>query len=304
LAKDVEDFKTFTVEEQKYIKNMLSFFAFADGLVSENLVQRFTSDIGIQEAKCFFAEQNSMECVHAETYQALLETLVGSEKERDELHRGFETIPSLKAKMKWIECWMNPKINFVFRLLAFSVLEGISFSGAFCSIYWIKHIKPGMMPGLIQSNNFIARDEALHTEHAIALFKLWKQKPPQEMVQGIIHSAILVEDQFIDESLPLAFIGMNGEDMKLYLRFVADRHLFELGYKPLYGVKENPFSWMVNLNIEERNQFFESHPSYEQHKHTLVAAVSSATASTTNSNAAVSSASSSWDPSQFNLDSL
>ena len=255
LSKDMKDYESLTDNEQYFIKNVLAFFAASDGIVNENLVERFCNDVKVLEAKFFYGFQIAMENIHSETYSLLIDTYVKDIEEKSRLLNAIDTIPSVKKKADWSLKWINDKsANFGTRVIAFAAVEGIFFSGSFCSIFWLK--KRGLMPGLCHSNELISRDEGLHTEFAVLMYSMLQNKPSKETVIGIIKEAVDLEIEFITESLPCNLIGMNMELMTQYIQYVADRLLLMLGIKKQYSV-QNPFDWMEMISIQGKTNFFE-----------------------------------------------
>ena len=255
LSKDMKDYESLTDNEQYFIKNVLAFFAASDGIVNENLVERFCNDVKVLEAKFFYGFQIAMENIHSETYSLLIDTYVKDIEEKSRLLNAIDTIPSVKKKADWSLKWINDKsANFGTRVIAFAAVEGIFFSGSFCSIFWLK--KRGLMPGLCHSNELISRDEGLHTEFAVLMYSMLQNKPSKETVIGIIKEAVDLEIEFITESLPCNLIGMNMELMAQYIQYVADRLLLMLGIEKQYSV-QNPFDWMEMISIQGKTNFFE-----------------------------------------------
>ena len=255
LSQDMLDWKEkLNDDERHFIKNVLAFFAASDGIVNENLAINFLNEVQYPEARFFYGFQVMMENIHSETYSLLIDTYITDAKERDTLLRAIETIPSVKLKAEWALKWIDSP-NFVERLVAFAAVEGIFFSGSFCSIFWLR--KRGLMPGLCFSNEVISRDEGLHTDFACLLYRDHIQnKLSEERVLEIIESALEIEKVFISESLPVRLIGMNSDLMKQYLEFVADRLLISLGYSKKYN-SANPFDFMENIALEGKTNFFE-----------------------------------------------
>ena len=255
LSKDMKDYESLTDNEQYFIKNVLAFFAASDGIVNENLVERFCNDVKVLEAKFFYGFQIAMENIHSETYSLLIDTYVKDIEEKARLLNAIDTIPSVKKKADWSLKWINDKsANFGTRVIAFAAVEGIFFSGSFCSIFWLK--KRGLMPGLCHSNELISRDEGLHTEFAVLMYSMLQNKPSKETVISIIKEAVDLEIEFITESLPCNLIGMNMELMTQYIQYVADRLLLMLGIEKQYSV-QNPFDWMEMISIQGKTNFFE-----------------------------------------------
>jgi len=255
LSKDKKDFLTLTENEQFFIKNVLAFFAASDGVVNENLVERFCNDVKVLEAKFFYGFQIAMENIHSETYSLLIDTYVKDVQEKHKLFNAIDTIPSVTKKAQWAMKWINDnESSFATRVIAFAAVEGIFFSGSFCSIFWLK--KRGLMPGLCHSNELISRDEGLHTEFAVLMYSMIQDKPSQETVLSIIKEAVDLEIEFITESLPCNLIGMNQLLMKQYIQYVADRLLLMFGLEKQYQVS-NPFEWMELISIQGKTNFFE-----------------------------------------------
>ena len=255
LSKDHSDFSKLTPNEQHFIKYILAFFAASDGIVNENLVERFTQEIQILEAKFFYMFQGSIENIHSETYSLLIDTLIKNQEEKHSLFNAIEEIPSIRKKAEWAQTWINDKhSSFGHRVIAFAAVEGIFFSGAFCSIFWLK--KRGLMPGLCFSNELISRDEGLHTEFAVLMYHKLVNKPSHEDIIQIITNAVCIEKEFITESLSCELIGMNATLMMEYIEYVADRLLKMLHVEPVYNT-QNPFDWMELISIQGKTNFFE-----------------------------------------------
>ena len=254
LAADLKDWERLNANEQHFIKHVLAFFAASDGIVMENIDLNFSKDVQIPEARSFYAYQSFNESIHSETYSLMIDKLVKDPAEKADLFRAIETVPSVKKKAEWALRWLSNDAPFHQRLVAFACVEGIFFSGSFCAIFWLK--KRGLMPGLSFSNELISRDEGLHQEFAVTLYSHLKEKTGSETIRSIVQSACEVESQFITEALPCQLIGMNAEEMRQYIQFVADRLLSQFGEKPMYGAK-NPFDWMENISLEGKTNFFE-----------------------------------------------
>ena len=255
LSKDYDDFLTLTDNERHFIEHVLAFFAASDGIVNENLVERFCNEVQLLEAKFFYGFQIAIENIHSETYSLLIDTYVKDIAKKNKLLNAIDTIPSVQKKAKWALKWINDKqANFGTRVIAFAAVEGIFFSGSFCSIFWLK--KRGLMPGLCHSNELISRDEGLHTEFAILMYSMLKDKPSKETILEIIQEAVELEIEFITESLPCNLIGMNMNLMKQYIQYVADRLLLMFGIEKVYKV-ENPFEWMELISVQGKTNFFE-----------------------------------------------
>jgi ribonucleoside-diphosphate reductase subunit M2 len=233
----------------------LAFFAASDGIVLENLAERFMSDVQVSEARAFYGFQIAMENVHSETYSLLIETYIKDKFEKNRLFNAITNFPCIKKKSDWAQKWIHDnRSSFATRLVAFACVEGIFFSGAFCSIYWLK--KRGLMPGLTFSNELISRDEALHCEFAVLLYSKLIKKMDKARIHEIIKEAVEIETEFICEALPCRLIGMNSDMMTQYIQFVADRLCSQLGYKKIYNVN-NPFDWMELISLETKASFFE-----------------------------------------------
>merc|ERR1719483_1208436 len=242
-------------DERYFLKHILAFFAASDGIVNENLVERFMQDVQIPEVRCFYGFQIAMENIHSEMYSLLIDTFVKDREERDELFNAIETIPAVKKKAEWALKWINAdNASYAERIVAFAAVEGIFFSGSFASIFWLK--KRGLMPGLTFSNELISRDEGLHTDFACLMYSHLANKLPEERVKLIVCEAVEIEIEFLTEALPCALIGMNGDLMEIYIKYVADRLLIELGCDKEYNV-ENPFDFMENISLDGKTNFFE-----------------------------------------------
>jgi ribonucleotide reductase beta subunit family protein with ferritin-like domain len=255
LSKDLNDWKTITNDEQHFVKMILAFFAASDGLVLENLASRFMSDVQLSEARAFYGFQIAMENIHSQTYSLLIDTYIRDEEEKHKLFNAIENFPCIKKKADWAKKWISDnRSSFAARLVAFAAIEGIFFSAAFSSIYWIK--KRGLMPGLTFSNELISRDEALHTEFAVLLYSKLQRKLPKKRIYEIIQEAVEIEKEFITDAIPCRMIGMNTKLMIKYIEFVADRLCLQLGYDKIYN-SQNPFDFMELISIESKVNFFE-----------------------------------------------
>jgi ribonucleotide reductase beta subunit family protein with ferritin-like domain len=255
LSKDYSDWEKLSENEQYFLEHILAFFAGSDGIVVENLGERFLREITIPEVKCFYGLQIAMENIHSETYSLLIDTYIKDDDKKHKLFNAIETIPCIKKKADWSLKWINDtNSDFAKRLVAFACVEGIFFSGSFCSIFWMK--KRGKLPGLCFSNELISRDEGLHTDFACLLYSRIEKKLTQEVIYEIVGDAVEIETEFIVDSLPCKLLGMNSEMMSQYIRFVADRLLLQLGYDKLYNVA-NPFTWMEMISMEGKTNFFE-----------------------------------------------
>jgi ribonucleoside-diphosphate reductase beta chain len=259
LSKDVAHWERLNDGERHFIKHILGFFAGSDGIVMENLAIRFTRDVQIPEAKFFYSCQNLLEAVHSETYSLLIDTYITDPVEKADLLRATKTIPCVEKKAKWALDWINsPDADFATRLVGFACVEGIFFSGAFCAIFWLK--QRGLMPGLTLSNEFIARDEGIHTDFACLLYSKIVNRLTKQKVHKIIREAVKIEKQFITKALPCELIGMNADLMKQYIEFVADRLSLQLGYPKIYNAT-NPFDFMERISLENKDNFFEKRVS-------------------------------------------
>jgi ribonucleotide reductase beta subunit family protein with ferritin-like domain len=273
LSADFKGWDKLSKDEQYFIKMVLGFFAASDGIVMENLAIRFFKDVQIPEARSFYGFQIMMEGIHSEQYSLLIDTIVKDKTEQKQLFRAVENFPSIKEKAEWARKWMFSKNPFAQRLVAFAAVEGIFFSGSFCAIFWLKKRQVNM-PGLFMSNEFISRDEGMHTDFACLLYSMIQpeHRLSTEIVHQIISEAVTIEEKFITESLPVNLIGMNPMLMTQYIQFVADRLLKQLNYPPLYNV-QNPFDWMLIIALPGKTNFFEKRVSDYNMAHTLSKAV-------------------------------
>jgi ribonucleotide reductase beta subunit family protein with ferritin-like domain len=258
-SKDMVCWSKLSTDEQYYIKMILAFFAASDGIVLENLGLRFMMEVQLPEARAFYGFQIAMENIHSETYSILIDSYIKNTDEKNKLFNAITNFPCIEKKAKWALKWIHDKrSSFATRLIAFACVEGIFFSGAFCSIYWLK--KRGLMPGLTFSNELIARDEALHTEFAVYLYNKMEKKIIKKKIQEIIQEAVTIEKEFITEALPCRLVGMNSDLMNRYIEFVADRLAIQLGIDPIYN-SNNPFDFMEMISLEQKTNFFESRVS-------------------------------------------
>ena len=259
LSHDMKDWYSLTEDEKHFITMILAFFAASDGIVLENLAARFMGEVQLAEARAFYGFQIAMENIHSETYSLLIDSYVKDENEKTRLFQAIENFPCIQKKADWAIHWMNDQSSdFATRLVAFACVEGIFFSGAFCSIFWLK--KRGLMPGLTFSNEFISRDEALHTEFAVLLYNKLNAPLNQSLIHKIISEAVEIETEFICDALPCRLIGMNSEMMRKYIQFVADRLCVQLECSKIYNTK-NPFEFMEMISLESKTNFFESRVS-------------------------------------------
>lgn len=259
LSKDVDDFNKLNDNERTFIKHILAFFSSSDTIVNINLGERFLNDVQVLEAKFFYAFQMAIENIHSETYSLLIDTYFKDPKEKTESFNAINYMPCIKKKADWCFKWIED-INAPFsqRLLAFALVEGVFFSGAFCSIFWLK--ERGLMQGLSFSNELISRDEAMHVEFAVLLYSKIENRLPQSTVHQIVKEAVEVEKVFINDSIPCSMLGMNADLMCLYIEFVADRLLTQLNYDKIWN-SANPFPFMERISIESKSNFFESRVS-------------------------------------------
>jgi ribonucleoside-diphosphate reductase beta chain len=255
LSKDGRDWATLTTGEQHFIKRILGFFAGSDGIVMENLAQRFAVEVQVPEARQFYAVQLMMESVHSEQYSLLIDAYIEDRAEKLEVLRSIQTVPCIQKKAEWARTWIeSEEADFATRLMAFAAVEGIFFSGSFCAIFWLK--ERGIMPGLTTSNEFISRDEGLHTEFACLLYGFLNHKLSKTKAHKMIREAVKCEKEFITEALPCSLIGMNAKMMTQYIEYVADRLLVQLGYPKIWNTT-NPFSFMERISLEGKDNFFE-----------------------------------------------
>ena len=259
LSKDMKHWVALRPEERHFIGHILGFFAGSDGIVLENLGLRFMRDVKIPEARCFYAFQMMVENIHAETYSILIDTYIKQPAEKARLFNAIETIPCVAKKANWALKWIDDKdSSFAQRLLAFAAVEGVFFSGSFCALFWLK--RRGIMPGLTFSNELISRDEGMHTEFAVLLYSMLKNRLPQETVHAMYREAGSIEKEFITDALPCRLIGMNSELMSTYIEYVIDRLLVQLGYDKIWDA-QNPFDFMEMCSLTAKTNFFEKRVS-------------------------------------------
>jgi ribonucleotide reductase beta subunit family protein with ferritin-like domain len=254
LSKDKNDWDKLNEDERNYISMILAFFTVSDGLVNDNLSIRFMNEVQLQEAKQFYIFQNAIESIHSHSYSLLIDTYIKDNIKKNQLFDAIHNFDCIKQKTDWTKKWISSNDSFATRLVAFACVEGIFFSGAFCSIYWLK--KRGLMPGLCHSNELISRDEALHTEFAILIYSKLINKLSQDVIHSIVKECVEIESYFITESIPCALIGMNSKLMIQYIKFVADRLCVQLGTSKCYNVT-NPFDWMIYISLEGKTNMFE-----------------------------------------------
>jgi len=253
LSDDQKHWESMNDGERHFISHILAFFAASDGIVNENLAINFMSEVQLPEARCFYGFQIMMENIHSETYALLIDTYIKDPAEKDRLFHAIDTVPCVGKKAEWALRWINNG-TFAERLIAFAAVEGIFFSGSFCSIFWLK--KRGLMPGLTFSNELISRDEGMHCEFACLLYRMLENKLSKKAATKIITDAVEIEKEFISDALPVSLIGMNAKLMSQYIEFVADRWLGELGYDKVYG-SANPFDFMEMISLQGKTNFFE-----------------------------------------------
>jgi ribonucleotide reductase beta subunit family protein with ferritin-like domain len=255
LSKDMPHWEALSADEKHFVSMILAFFAASDGIVLENLGTRFMGEVQLAEARAFYGLQIAMENIHSITYSTLIDTYIKDTTQKHKLFNALSEYPCIKKKGDWAIKWINDKrSSFATRLVAFAVVEGIFFSGAFCSIFWLK--KRGILPGLCFSNELISRDEALHTEFAVLLHNKLERPLKKSKIEEIIKEAVEIEVDFINNALPCRLIGMNDYLMKQYVEFVADRLAVQLGGDKIYG-SVNPFDWMTSISLETKSNFFE-----------------------------------------------
>ena len=255
LSPDLQDWEhKLNNDEKHFIKHVLAFFAASDGIVNENLVLNFMREVQIPEARCFYGFQVAIENIHAEMYSLLIDTYIKDDVEKDFLFNALQNLECVSKKGQWALRWIDNAPTFAHRLIAFAAVEGIFFSGSFCSIFWLK--KRGLMPGLTFSNELISRDEGLHCDFACMLYQMLENKLDKAEVQSIITEAVAFEKEFVTDALPVGLIGMNADMMAMYIEFVADRLLESLGNDKVYNT-ENPFDWMEMISLQGKTNFFE-----------------------------------------------
>lgn len=253
LSHDQPDWIKMNDGERHFISHVLAFFAASDGIVNENLAVNFMKEVQLPEARCFYGFQIMIENIHSETYSLLIDTYIKDPAEKHRLFHAIETVPCVKEKAEWALRWIGNG-SFAERLIAFAAVEGIFFSGSFCSIFWLK--KRGLMPGLTFSNELISRDEGLHCDFACLLYSMLEAKLSREQVTKVITDAVKIEQEFVTDALPVALIGMNAKMMAQYIEFVADRLLVSLGYPKVYN-SQNPFDFMEMISLQGKTNFFE-----------------------------------------------
>ena len=259
LAADTKDWEKLTYNEKFFVSHVLAFFAASDGIVNENLAMNFSSEVQSSEARCFYGFQIAIENIHSEVYSLLIDTYVKDVNEKSHLLNAIETVSCVQKKANWALKWCNREnASFAERIVAFAAVEGIFFSGSFCSIFWLK--KRGLMPGLCFSNELISRDEGMHCDFACLIYSKLVNKLPQEQIYNIIGNAVEIECEFVRDALPVELLGMNSGLMSQYIEFCADRLLVALGCDKKYKTA-NPFDWMEMISLQGKTNFFEKRVS-------------------------------------------
>ena len=261
FSNDIKDFNSLSENEKYFIKMVLAFFAASDTIVNINLSERFIKEVQIREAIIAYNFQMMMENIHSEVYSLMIDNIIKNPEEKNKLFNALTEYPCILKKASWAQKWIESKASFAQRLIAFAIVEGIFFSGSFCAIFWIK--KKNLMPGLCDSNELIARDEGMHTDFAILLYSMIHNKIDESTVHQMFREAVIIEKEFICESLPCSLLGMNSEAMSQYIEFVSDRLLESLNYNKIWGTI-NPFDFMESMSIEGKTNFFESRPTQYQ----------------------------------------
>lgn len=257
LSSDQKDWDNLKEDERYFIKHVLAFFAASDGIVNENLAVNFMNEVQLPEARCFYGFQIMIENIHSEMYSLLIDSYIKDSTEKARLFNAIETVPCVKRKADWALRWIANG-SFAERLVAFAAVEGIFFSGSFCSIFWLK--KRGLMPGLSSSNEFISRDEGMHCDFACLLYGMLDNKLTEKQVHDVIRDAVTIEHEFVCDALPVSLIGMNAKLMCQYIEFVADRLLASLGYEKIFN-SQNPFDFMEMISLQGKTNFFEKRVS-------------------------------------------
>jgi len=263
FSNDKHDFLTLTADEQHFVKMVLAFFAASDGIVNWNLRERFLKDIKIMEAQIAYSFQMTMEGIHGECYSLMLENIIDNKDERNKLFNAIETVPSVKKMAEWAYKWIESSSSFAYRVLAFAIIEGIFFSGAFAAIFWLKKYRSKgqhFMNGLIKSNEFISRDEGMHVNYACILYSMLKHKITSSQVEIIMREAVDISITFTDDAIPCKLIGINNDLMAQYIKYIADRLMVSLGYQKIYQM-ENPFDFMETIGMVRKTNFFEHRPT-------------------------------------------
>lgn len=257
FAADITDWSKLNDDEKFFISNILSFFAGSDGIVFENISINFIEEIKIPEVRAYYGWQGAMETIHSETYALMIDTYITDTVQKNKILNGIKELPGVKKKADWACKWLNNELSFVERLVAFTIVEGIFFSGSFCAIFWLKYVKGLMTKALGKSNELIARDESLHTDFGVLLYSYINNKLSKETITEMFKTAVEIEKEFICESFSCNLIGINADTMKTYIEFQADRLIQKLGYDKIYGVKECPFEFMDTMSLDGKSNFFE-----------------------------------------------
>ena len=257
FAADITDWNKLNDDEKFFISNILSFFAGSDGIVFENISINFIEEIKIPEVRAYYGWQGAMETIHSETYALMIDTYITDATQKNKILNGIKELPGVKKKADWACKWLNNELSFAERLVAFTIVEGIFFSGSFCAIFWLKYVKGLMTKALGKSNELIARDESLHTDFGVLLYSYIKNKLSKETITEMFKTAVEIEKEFICESFSCNLIGINADTMKTYIEFQADRLIQKLGYDKIYGVKECPFEFMDTMSLDGKSNFFE-----------------------------------------------
>jgi ribonucleotide reductase beta subunit family protein with ferritin-like domain len=257
FAADISDWGKLNQDEKFFISNILSFFAGSDGIVFENISVNFIEEIKIPEVRAYYGWQGAMETIHSETYALMIDTYITDTVQKNKILNGIKELPGVKKKADWACKWLNNELSFAERLVAFTIVEGIFFSGSFCAIFWLKYVKGLMTKALGKSNELIARDESLHTDFGVLLYSYINNKLSKETITEMFKTAVEIEKEFICESFSCNLIGINADTMKTYIEFQADRLIEKLGYDKIYGVKECPFEFMDTMSLDGKSNFFE-----------------------------------------------
>jgi len=252
---DISDWEQLSESEQFFISNVLSFFAGSDGIIFENLSINFIDEIKVPEIRAYYGWQAAMETIHSETYALMIDTYI-PEESKDKIFNGIQELPGVKKKAEWTQKWLNQDIPFQERLVAFTIVEGIFFSGSFCAIFWLKYVKKLMTKALGKSNELIARDESLHTDFGVLLYSYIENKLSEDKIKDMMISAVEIEKEFICDSFQCNLIGINADSMKTYIEFQADRLIEKLGYKKIYN-SSCPFNFMDTMSLDGKSNFFE-----------------------------------------------
>ncbi len=265
LSKDYKDWVKLTEPEQFFIKMVLAFFASSDSIVNINLEERFIKEIQPLEAKYAYSTQHCMEQRHSEAYALMIDTLIKDSVEKDKLYNAVSEIPCIKKKADWAFKWVESDVPFCYRSVAFSIVEGIFFSGSFASIFWLK--ERNILPGICNFNNFISRDEGMHVDFSVYIYSQLQQKMPEDKIHEMFKEAVDIEKEFITEALPCFLLGINSDSMCRYIEYVADKLLFDLGYKKIYNVNNCPLDYMQKIGMQTTTNFFESRVDSYQNSH-------------------------------------